>query len=57
MALIPTLFPLPVVPAIKRCGSFFKSVINALPTISFPSAMVSGDEDSLKSLESRSSRR
>lgn len=39
---IPTLLPLPVVPAMSKCGSFLRSVTKALPTISLPKAMVKG---------------
>ena len=45
IALIPTLLPLPVVPAISKCGSFLRSVTKAFPTISLPKAMVKGEED------------
>ena len=32
-------FPLPVAPAINRCGNFVKSAINGLPIESIPNAI------------------
>jgi len=38
-----TLFPVPVAPAINRCGIVTRSEIIGLPTISLPNPNVSGD--------------
>ena len=43
MALMPTDFPEPVVPAIRRCGIFCRSATIGLPAISFPKATVKGE--------------
>ena len=51
-----TLFPDPVCPAIRRCGSFARSVTIAPPATSFPSATVSFDGDPLNSALSATSR-
>ena len=38
IALIPTDFPDPVVPATSKCGILARSTITGLPNMSFPSA-------------------
>ncbi len=43
MAFKPTLLPVPVAPAINRCGMTCKSAMTVLPTISFPRQTVRRD--------------
>ena len=51
MAFKATLLPVPVAPAIKRCGIFSSSATIGLPTISFPRHRGNSDFDLLNALE------
>ncbi len=55
IVLIQTDFPLPVEPAIKRCGIFVKSATTARPVMSFPRATGTPRRAFLNSSESRTS--
>ncbi|OPY86788.1 MAG: hypothetical protein A4E73_03857 [Syntrophaceae bacterium PtaU1.Bin231] len=57
MALRDTLFPEPVVPAIRRCGILTRSARTGAPTMSSPRAMGSRKTDEAKFSLSRTSRR
>ena len=57
MVLSPTLLPLPVEPAMRRCGMLVRSDTTGLPVVSLPSARGSLPLVSTNSGETRISRR
>ena len=56
MALMATLLPEPVDPAISRCGIPFRSAVTMRPLMSLPSAIVSFDFEPMNSCDSMFSR-
>ena len=57
MVFSPTLLPLPVEPAMSRCGIAWRSAMTAFPVVSLPRARGSLPLDSTNSGETRISRR
>jgi hypothetical protein len=57
MQLRPTLLPVPVEPAISRCGMVARSVAQTSPLTALPSPSVSRPEARLKDSDSSTSRR